>query len=234
MKRVTYLSRIVSVFIILLTYILPVKAQMNESPISIGADLVSRYVWRGTDYGKSPSIQPYMEAGIGDFAIGVWGAYSTNQWEPQEMDIYFNYTFNDMVTIGFFDYFFPAEFSGYDYFDYANDSSGHIFEAYATFNGLENIPVSALFGVNLYGDSNNSLYVELGYSFSILDLFVGMGNGFYTVEDPGKPDKFGVVNVGISASKEVPVTDKYAIPISASLITNPNAKAVYLVFGISF
>jgi hypothetical protein len=78
-------------------------------------------------------------------------------------------------------------------------------------------------------DDDNSLYVELGYSFSILDIFVGAGNGLYLTGD----NAFGVVNLGISTSKEISITEKFSLPVSASLITNPEAKHIHLVFGIS-
>ena len=227
----------VFLFAILLTCTVQVRAQeeTSESPINIGGDLFSRYVWRGIDFGASPSIQPYIEAVIGNFTIGAWGSYTTNPLGAQEMDLYLNYTIKEIVTVGVIDYFFPTEISGYDYFDYANDSSGHVFEAYATFNGLENLPVEALLGVTLYGapdpngDPQNSIYFELGYSFSILDVFLGVGNGAYSTDT-----NFGLVNLGISASKEIGFTESYGLPVSVSLISNPNAKHIHLVFGISF
>jgi len=230
MKRLTYLSAILIASAIFLTSNTSLKAQEeSESPISIGADLMSRYVWRGLDYGASPSIQPYFEAAFGGFAIGAWGAYTTNLPGVQEMDLYLNYTIKDVVTVGVIDYFFPNEIFGADYYEFRKDSSNHVIEGFASFNGLENLPLTATFGVNLYNDSENSMYFELGYSFSILDVFIGMGNGVYTTNT-----EFAVVNLGISASKEIPITEKYGIPISASLITNPNAKQIHLVFGISF
>ena len=234
MKKITYLSIIVISIVLVPLSAIYAQDEEKESPISIGADLVSRYVWRGTDYGASPSIQPYIEAGFGGFAIGAWGAYTTNLPGVQELDLYANYTINDIITVGVIDYFFPNEILGYDYYELRTDSSNHVIEGFVSFNGLENLPLTAMLGVNLLYDSNNSLYFELGYSFSILDIFLGAGNGIYTVEDPGESDKFGIVNLGISASKEIPITDKYGIPITASLITNPNAKQIHLVFGISF
>ena len=238
MKRVTYFPVVLFATALFLVSTINVSAQDDkESPISIGADLMSRYVWRGTDYGASPSIQPYIEAGFGGFAIGAWGAYTTNLPGVQEMDLYASYTFlDDMLTVGITDYFFPDEVNGYDYFEWADTLTGHVLEGMVGFNGLEDLPLSAMFAYNFYGaDTENSLYLELGYTFSIFDVFLGMGNGFYTsIDKDNGDDKFGIVNLGISASKEIPVTEKYAIPISASLITNPNAKGLHLVFGISF
>ena len=101
MKRITYLLTFLFGSMMLLTTTLKVRAQEDEknSPISIGVDLMSRYVWRGTDYGSSPSIQPSLELGLGGFALGVWGAYTTNLPGVQELDLYATYTFSDIVTI---------------------------------------------------------------------------------------------------------------------------------------
>jgi hypothetical protein len=230
MKRITSLLVFLSAIELLMTNAVQVKAQEEEksSPIDIGADLMSRYVWRGTDYGSSPSIQPHMELGLGGFALGFWGAYTTNLPGVQELDLYANYTFSDVVTIGITDYFFPDEIFGYDYYEFRGDSSAHILEGMASFNGLVNLPLTFMIGYNFGGDSQHSTYLELGYRFSILDIFLGAGNGFYTTDG-----EFNIVNVGISASKDIRLTEKFSIPISASFITNPQAKRVHLAFGIS-
>ena len=123
MKRITSLLVFLFAIGLFLTTTIQVKAQEEEksNPIDIGADIMSRYVWRGTDYGSSPSIQPYMELGLGGFALGFWGAYTTNLPGVQELDFYANYTFSDVVTIGITDYFFPDEIFGYDYYEYRGD-----------------------------------------------------------------------------------------------------------------
>jgi hypothetical protein len=230
MKRITSLLAFLFATTMFLTTTVQVRAQEDgkSSPIDIGVDLMSRYVWRGTDYGASPSIQPYMELGVGGFALGFWGAYTTNLPGVQEMDLYATYTFNDVVTIGVTDYFFPDEVFGYDYFEFQKDSTCHILEGMASFNGLENLPLTFTVGYNFAGDSQNSTYVELGYSFSILDIFVGAGNGFYTTDG-----EFNVVNLGIGVSKDIAITERFSLPVSASFITNPEAGKVFFVFGIS-
>ena len=230
MKRITSFLLFLFAIIMLWTTTIQVIAQEEEkrSPIDIGVDLMSRYVWRGTDYGSSPSIQPYLELGLGGFALGVWGAYTTNLPGVQELDLYATYTFSDVVTIGITDYFFPDEIFGYDYYEFRGDSSAHILEGMASFNGLENLPLTFMVGYNFAYDSQNSTYFELGYSFSILDIFLGAGNGFYTTDG-----KFNIVNLGISVSKDIKITEKFSLPISASFITNPQAEKVHFVFGIS-
>jgi hypothetical protein len=234
MKRVTYLSAIVLASAMLGSSAISAQEE-SDSPISIGADLVSRYVWRGLDYGASPSIQPYVEAGFGGFTVGAWGAYTTslssaNLLGIQEMDLYATYTFADLITVGVTDYFFPQEIDyNYNYFDYGSDTTGHVFEGMVSFNGLEDLPLTFMIGYNFLNDSDNSIYMELGYSFSIFDVFIGAGNGVYLTGD----GSFSIVNLGLGASKEIKITDNFSLPVSASLITNPEAKQIHLVFGIS-
>ncbi len=38
---------------------------LAQTEITVGTDFVSRYIWRGTDFGSSPSIQPTLALVIG-------------------------------------------------------------------------------------------------------------------------------------------------------------------------
>lgn len=249
----------------------------EESPWSVGADFVSRYIWRGVNLGgSSPSIQPYLEYGFGNsdhsFAIGAWGAYSVSGTQTgQEADIYISYTLKDMFSLTFTDYFFPDETAGRNkYFNYNMDwdkinsgeeaQTGHVVEAALSFNGTDNIPVSVMFAMNIWGaDSRKyseeggvmvaedkivmSKYVELGYSTDVngvaVDVFAGAALDNPEIEK-GEPTGFygqraaGFINLGFSLSKEIQITENYSLPIFGSFITNPEAENVFMVFGISF
>lgn len=214
------------------------QEENGSSPVSVGADLVSRYIWRGTDLGSSPSIQPCIEADIYGITFGAWGAYTLNAPGAQEADLYISYTIADMVSIGFTDYFFPDDQPGL--VDYFSDST-HTIEFNAGFSAGD---FSFSANINLLNDDNNSLYFEAGYSFGSIDVFVGAGNGIYTCEtavpdydpvaEPDPSDDFMIVNLGVSASKDIKVTDSYSIPVSGSFIINPYTRTPFLVFGISF
>lgn len=220
------------------------------SPFSISCDLMSRYVWRGTDYGGSPSIQPGIEYSIKGFTVGTWGAFTTNLPGVQEVDLYASYTIKELVTITVTDYFFPDEIAGYNYFNYGDTTTGHVFEGALAFNGTEKIPVSFLIATNFYGadarrmKDNGSLgglqystYAEIAYSFKYVDVFMGFN---CTTPDTKKGemgyygDSFGVVNLGATFSKDIAITEKFSLPLTASLITNPQAEKIYLVVGLSF
>jgi hypothetical protein len=213
-----------------------IKAEDDNGPaLDVGADIMSRYVWRGLDYSSSPSIQPTIEFSAYGFSIGYWGAFTTNGLGAQEADLYLGYTIVDMFYIGATDYFFPmAEtMNSQNYFEYDEDLTGHVFEVNAGFTGTEKIPVSLMFNYNFYGsDANNSVYIELAYNGKIgdnaFDVFLGI-----TTDQGIYGNDFGVVNFGITGHKEVEITDKFTLPVQASFITNPQAENIYLVFGFS-
>ena len=216
--------------------------------LNLGADFMSRYVWRGIDYGRSPSIQPYLSLTTGKFEFGAWGAFTTNGLNIQETDLYVTYSISDALSITVTDYFFPDDaLDENNYFDFSNDGTGHLLEVLASYTLPGNIPVSisgatVFYGadkVNFYPGNdllndklNYSTYLEFRYATSIsgkeIETFMGLTthNGLYG-------DGFGIVNLGITGSDEVKITEAYSLPISCSLIFNPQKQNVFLVFGIS-
>ncbi|MFH2143223.1 MAG: hypothetical protein ABIJ97_12425, partial [Bacteroidota bacterium] len=236
--------KIIASLIFIFSTVLSFSQEQKESPFNVGADLMSRYVWRGTDYGTSPSIQPTLEYNKKGFVIGTWGAFTTNIPGNQEVDIYMNYTFlKEMVTVYVTDYFVADELSKKNnYFEYNDTLTGHIYEVTISFNGTEKLPVSLLIASNIYGaDARKtdgsiqySSYAEINYAFKHLNVFAGFNivqpnrklgeTGFYG-------DYVGFVNIGCEASKEIKITDNYSLPLSVSFITNPQSEKVFLVVG---
>lgn len=223
----------------------------TETSLNAGVDLMSRYVWRGMNLGgSSPSIQPTLEYAVGNFTIGTWGAFSMSDGlSIQETDLYLSYNIKDMFSLTVTDYFLPDEtLENNKYFDFTEDETGHLFEASASFNGTEKIPFTFLAAVNFWGadarkadgKKQYSTYLELGFNGSCKDVDYNIFMGL----TPTNPDKekeetgyygpeAGVINIGITASKEVKITDHFSLPVSTSFIVNPQAENVFLVFGIS-
>ena len=44
---------------------------------------------------------------------------------------------------------------------------------------------------------------------------------------------FGVVNVALTASKDIRITDSFSIPVFAQVAANPYSKNAFFVFGIT-
>jgi hypothetical protein len=194
----------------ILVCIISLSALMAET--TIGADVVSRYVWRGTDYGNAAAIQPSIETSVGPVTIGAWGSWSISPGPADasgnECDLYASTTVGP-VGVTLTDYFFPS----YTGTDSLFNMDKHVIELSA---GMDISSVSLLLASNVSGDDDNSTYVEL----SCGSLSLGLGNGAYSTDG-----EFAPVSIGFSASK-----DNY----SASYIINPDKETSFLVFGVSF
>ena len=189
-----------------------------------GADLVSSYVWRGTQFGSGAHVQPYMDLGSGNLTGGVWGSFPTSaKGGGNELDLWVSYDFGPLaLTVT--NYTFPGEGGVYA------DSEG-------LFNGdyTELAASTSIMGVDLsagYFTEVEALYVELGFSTGAVDIALGYGDdqadGFYAGGGSG------LVNMSFSGSKDIQISDNYALPVFGSFILNPEAETAFLVFGISF
>jgi len=201
----------------------------KSSPFSVGADLVSSYVWRGLKYG-GPALQPYVEFGVAGFSIGAWGSFGIGPIEEavNEADLYAGYSFDFGLSIGVTDYYYQ----GSPYFRYNTDSASHAFEGNLGYEiGGFSIAANYIFNDarNGAGSQGGDMYFEAGYSFSYFNIFLGAGDGWHTTDG-----EFNVCNIGIGASKELQITEKFALPISGTVIVNPEAEEFNLVVAISF
>ena len=189
-----------------------------------GADLVSSYVWRGTQFGSGAHVQPYMDLGSGNLTGGVWGSFPTSaKGGGNELDLWVSYDFG-LLALTVTNYTFPNEGGVYA------DGEG-------LFNGdyTELAASTSIMGVDLsagYFTEVEALYVELGFSTGAVDIAFGYGDdqadGFYAGGGSG------LVNMSFSGSRDIQISDNYALPVFGSFIINPEAETAFLVFGISF
>lgn len=240
---------------------LPVSAQ---SSVSLGAEVVSRYVWRGLDQGGgAPAVHPVIgyqyTTKDGNHAIGIsaWGAYTLSGNASEEVDLILEYSYREMFSVSVSDYFFPGLYTGSrnNYFNYNPDSTGHVIEAAVGFTGNNKIPVTALFAINVYGNDARianpdstlgriaySKYLEVGfvYSFKWFDLNARIGAALdapdtrITTEGYYLNPRAGVINVGLQVSHEFQLNDHVAFPVTTTFTVNPMLQKVYLVFGVGF
>lgn len=225
----TFILTVVAV----LTFTSATNAQEEESSsvFDAGLDIYSSYVFRGVQFGTGPAFQPWVSASFGGLEIGAWGSVSSGFVEAAEMDLYLSYGFDFGLSLGVTDYYYP----GSDYFDLSDTNGSHGIEINAGYE-IGGFSVAANYIVNEApgaGTDGGDMYFELGYSFENVSLFAGAGNGWHTGEDPGEDDEFGVVNVGLSTSKDISITESFSLPLSGSVILNPQSKQFYIVVGIS-
>jgi hypothetical protein len=221
-----------------------VSAQ-EEKPVSkfsTGADFFNRYVWRGLDYGSSPSIQPTIEySHKSGFKAGYWGAFST-LGTYNEIDFYISYSISsfDLVMT---DYFFsesgiPSS-KAFRYLNFDNETTGHGTEFSIFWNGTENLPLTLMAGTffwgadkNADGKQNYSTYVEAKYEFETkagnIEAIIG-----FTPAEGLYGNTLGVINLGIGTTKEIKITDHFSLPVQCAVIVNPQTSNIFLLFGIS-
>ena len=202
---------------------------LNAQDFSFGADVQSRYVWRGAQLGdESASLQPSVEYTNGKLAVGAWGAYSLGGGETsaQEMDLYVSYALTDAISLTVTDYYFPgAKGAG----KYLETETGHTYEAAISVAVTDAISLMAANYVA--GDNDGATYIEASYAADQFTLFVGGVTGDNGVAY-GKEGE-GLVNVGISLESEIQLSSTYSLPVNSSLILNPDAESVFLTFGFS-
>lgn len=230
------------IFVLAMIQAQPLKAQETDSTskltLDVNADLVSRYIWRGLPSSLTPNIQPSITLGYKNFSAQVWGSYGISQ-PYAEFDINLSYNIG-AFTLSLWDYYVNADEAKPTHYFNFSDTTLHSIEGSLTFNGTEGFPISVTLATYLWGDDKDeegdnyySTYLELGYETNIgetnLQLFAGgtFGEGYYA-------SKAAMVNLGLTATRNLQLTEKTALPLSGSLIVNPDSKSVYFVFGITF
>ena len=224
----------------------------NSIAINGSADFVSRYVWRGLLVNDSPNIQPSLSLSYSGFSFGFWGSYalakinkSENDFAvSQEIDTWISYSFkiNNGVKISALvtDYYFPQSgirIGNFNNYDNPAGAGAHTLELGLSLTGNDSFPLSIAGYINIYNDKGNNSYFQVDYSTNIssyeINIFIGAAGG--SKKNPGYygADKFNVINLGITAQRNIKVTDSFSIPISVSYILNPKAEISYLIFGLS-
>ena len=213
-----------------------------QTEISIGGDLVSTYVWRGV-YQSGFSLQPEIGLSVGGFTVGVWG--STDLDNFKEVDLSVGYSVRGF-SVGVTDYWWGGQRLGdgrfAPYFKYGDT---HYFEGTLAYEFGEKFPLGISWSTMFAGadkkengDRAWSSYVELAYPFSVgsVELSAAAGAAPWAAPAwlPGGYDGFQISNVSLKASRAIPVSEKYEIPLFVQLAVNPQLNYMNLVIGLSF
>lgn len=222
-----------------------IKLKKINAFVNPGVDMLSKYIWRGADFGDSPAIQPSINFKKGNLTIGTWGSFSTNHNGFKEIDLYLSYTYKDFIDLTITDYFVVNASATFPrYFNYRDYVTNHVLEISTTLGGLKNLPLSLMIATNIYGvdakkaDGKNaySTYIELKYSNMNIDIFAGY-NATAPDTDLGESgyygDKAGFVNIGCTVTKHIRLNSRFSVPFFVSFITNPVSDKVFLVAGVS-
>jgi hypothetical protein len=222
------------------------QEEKAKPEFSVGADLVSSYVWRGV-YQSGASLQPAVGLEYCGFSIGAWGSTTLDASDFKELDLSLGYSVAGF-SVGVTDYFWAGEstpfFSGY--------KSSHLLEATLGYDFGEktDFPLWLSWSTFLAGDLDvvedkrkYSTYIEAGYAFSIgsVDMTASVGvapwdSPAWLVAPSDTPFKSGfqVSAVTLGAFESVKISDEYSIGLFANLIVSPARDGAHLVVGVSF
>lgn len=212
------------------------KAQ-DKPEVSVSADFVNQYIWRGQDLGDI-SVQPTLGVAYKGLSITAWGSVGLSDNEDtKEFDLTLSYSLGNF-NIGITDYWFNT--ANDRYFSYAAHKTSHVFEAnigydfglcalqwYTNFAGND--------GVNKSGDRAYSSYVELSAPFKLggADWTAAVGAVPYATSFYGEAGGFAVTNVSLKASKDINITKTFSVPVFAGIYANPSTEKAYLAFGFT-
>ena len=216
--------------------------------VGIGADLVSRYIWRGIDYGDQINVQPSLSVSFDNVEVGTWASYSISSVGGgaafAEQDFYVSTTVG-AVSFGITDYYYPIQNGSVnsDFLNFDDDYAGaHTLEAFVQL-APENVPLSVLVATSFYNASDFPTYVEVGTGFEFASVDWSAAAGAVFAIDPpegtagspfyGTTSDAALINLSLGAGRDIPITDAFSLPVSAALVVNPYVERSYLVFGIS-
>ena len=223
----------------LLAVTMGVKAQ-DKLDASVGADVVSAYEWRGTDLGGA-AVQPSASISYGGLSLGAWGSVALDKSKSytSELDFTLGYAtggFSAAIT----DYYslVNSDFGEVKYFKYGAHETSHVYEATL---GYDFGPLALSWNTNFAGADYNkangdraySTYVGITAPFKIsaIDFKAEVGVSPWETSYYGN-SSFAVVNIGVTASKEVKIAD-FSLPVYTKLGVNPDTQRAFVVFGVT-
>jgi hypothetical protein len=187
--------------------------------------IATRNIWRGLDYGSSPSIQGTLSVAQKYFEIGAYGTTTLNgskEGYGTWLELFatvkvnqFSFTLDDY-------FFFNAGDSLNNYFEWNHNSTQHFLEARLKWD-TEKLDFTAGYAFfKNQADKTNGVYLEAEYfpfknlSFIVGGLTSGSYLSFY--------NRGGITTIGASGRRTLKITDTFSCQLKASLIFNPNYK----------
>lgn len=236
MKKVI---RLFSLTALSLLGVATVEAQEKDIEVTVEADVVSQYIWRGLELGNT-AFQPTLGIDYKGLSLTAWGSTGlTNSEDTKEFDLTLAYTIGGF-NIGITDYWFNTGLDPENrYFMYEAHRTNHVFEAnvgydfgvialqwYTNFAGND--------GVNRNGKRAYSSYFEISAPFKLasVDWTATAGAVPYATNFYGT-NGFAVTNLALRATKDIKITDTFSVPIFGEVSGNPCSQKAYLAFGFT-
>ena len=131
--------RVITVALLLSGLVPSTMMAQDKVEASVGADLVSGYIWRGQNLGGI-SVQPSLGISYKGLSLGAWGSVGIESKDAKEFDLTLGYSIGGF-SVSITDYWFDKTYTGdvdeygkeiyttNKYFQYGAYSTAHVFEA---------------------------------------------------------------------------------------------------------
>jgi len=224
-----------------------------DAEFGVGADVVSRYVWRGQLSDDNVAVQPSLSYSHGDLEIGAWSSWALASSEANENDLYVTYA-GLPVTLTVTDYYNPK--AGEDFFKYGDKDGIHQLEVMgsysqgqigitaaaivsgakpdvttvtvtvpATEDAMANGDSSATTTTTTTSKSVKPIFVEGSYELMSDDDTSASLSAALGTKGYTTDRDLALISVGLSVTKG---------DYTAQYILNPDAKQSWMVFMMSF
>lgn len=206
---------------------------------SVGADLVSGYIWRGQDLG-GVSIQPSISVAYKGLSLSAWGSVGFDSNDTKELDLSLAYETGNF-SVSLTDYWCVPAGEDLKYFKFGAHSTAHVLEAQIGYdfgvfalNWFTNI--AGADGVNKDGDRAYSSYISMIAPFNLggLEWEAEIGATPWATDYYANTNGFAICDISLGTSNEIKITEEYSLPVFGKVSFNPAASKAYLTFGISF
>jgi hypothetical protein len=200
-------------------------AQDSTKNIALNTEITiaTRNIWRGLDYGSSPSMQGTLALTKDFFEVGAWGTTTLNGSKEgfgTWLELYATAKYKDFsLTIDDY-FFFNSADSLNNYFEWQRDRTQHFIEARLKYD-TDKLDLMA--GYAFYknkGDKTNGIYLEAEY-YPVRNLSFIVG-GVTSANWLSFYDAGGITTIGVSGRRMVNVSEQFALALKASLIFNPS------------
>ena len=223
-------------YIYIIGIVLGFGCTSSAQEITVGADIVNRYIWRGLDLGNA-SLQPTLGIEYRGLSLSAWGSTGiADASDTKELDLSASYSIGGL-NIGINDYWFDTPEKRY--FLYDAHRTSHVYEANLGYDfGVTSVQWFTNFagndGLNKDGDRAYSSYIELSVPFTLLDVgWTATAGAVPWATTSYGTTGFAVTNVSVKATKDIKVTDTFSIPVFGQIAANPCSQKAYLVFGFT-
>lgn len=208
-----------SMLVILLVGSLPVAFAQRPAccAVDAGSELATAVVWRGMEFTRATSVQPWIEASWGRAFVEAVGSWAFDgSWSEQDLSaglaLPVGGTAGD-VALYATAYFFPAV---------GPETASPTVEAVLEYTGPPTVPVRMLVARNVVNDPDHATYAEVGlvptwYGFRT-DAFAGIALDESAYYEAVAGD---VLQFGIGLERELQPISTLTLSVGAAAIYNP-------------